>query len=447
MQYLIKEGTIVNENNIFTADILIKNGRIDKIDNDIQTKNSNIIIDARGLFIFPGMIDDQVHFREPGLNYKADIESESKAAIRGGITSYMEMPNCNPATTTISRLKDKKILASKKSHANYAFYLGTTNDNVSELSLLSPNDACGIKIFMGSSTGNLLVSDPDVLEQFFKNSPVLIATHCEYDPIIRQNESFYRKKYGDDIPISYHPFIRSREACLKSSSLAVSLAKKYNSKLHVLHLTTQDELNLFSPNKAVPLKNKLITSEVCAHHLFFSANDYKNKGSLIKCNPAIKDETDKQALLDGLNSNIIDVVATDHAPHTWFEKNQTYFNAPAGLPLVEHAVLSILEHFHKGLIKLEKIVHKISHAPAIIYKVKERGFIREGYWADLVLINLDAENRVSHQNSHYKCGWTPFHGHKFSSKIEKTFINGILKFDGDKIISDNLGKELQFSHF
>lgn len=445
--YLIKSPTIVNENKTFVADVLIKEGRIVKISSDITAMPDIKTIKAEGLYLLPGMIDDQVHFREPGLTHKADIESESKAAISGGITSYMEMPNCHPATVTIERLNEKKALAATKSHANYAFYLGATNDNVGELNRLTPGDACGVKIFMGSSTGNMLVDNVKTLESFFANSPILIATHCEDTPMIKQNEEIYRAQYGKEVSFDLHPLIRSRDACIKSSTLAVSLAKKFSTKLNVLHITTKDELQLFTESKDIPLANKRITAEVCAHHLFFSQKDYYARGALIKCNPAIKEEEDRLALLAAVNDNILDVIATDHAPHTWAEKHQSYFKAPSGLPLVQHALLSLLEHYHQGIFSLETIVQKTSHAPATIYQVEKRGFIREGYWADLVLVDLNAQNHISDVEAKSKCGWTPFSGLTFSSMINKTFVNGVLKYDHGRIVADNLGVSLYFETF
>ena len=341
-------------------------------------------------------------------------------------------------------MNQKKLTASRKSHANFAFYIGATNNNVSELERLRPSDACGLKIFMGSSTGNMLVDEIKVLEDFFRNSPILIATHCEDTPIITANEEAYRKRYGDDIDFSLHSKIRSRESCLKSSSLAVSLAKKFGSKLHVLHITTREELEQFKNN--TPLKHKSITAEVCAHHLFFSQKDYKSYKGLIKCNPSIKKESDRLALVKAVNDDVIDIIATDHAPHTWEEKQRSYFKSPSGLPLVQDALLSLLEQYHKGIFTLEKIVQKIAHAPSIVYQVEDRGFIREGYFADLVLIDLHTRNRRSDAKSKYKCGWTPFHGSTFSSSIEKTFVNGVLKYSGDKIVADKKGNAISFSH-
>ncbi len=446
-RYLIKNPIVVNEDKIFHADILIEDGHIAKIAQNIAASAETKIIDAAGLHLFPGMIDDQVHFREPGLTHKADIESESKAAIAGGITSYMEMPNCNPPTVTLERLHAKKALAAAKSHANYAFYLGATNDNIEELKRLKPGDACGVKIFMGASTGNMLVDNVKTLESFFANSPVLIATHCEDTPTINLNEEKYRARYGDDIPFDLHPLIRSREACIKSSSLAVGLAKKFNTKLNVLHITTQEELALFAENKNIPLADNRITAEVCAHHLFFSRKDYATRGALIKCNPAIKEEADRLALLQAVNDDVLDLIATDHAPHTWAEKHQSYFKAASGLPLVQHALLALLEQYHQKVFTLQKIVQKTAHAPAIIYQVQKRGFIREGYWADLVLVDLNARNHISDIAAKSKCGWSPFSGLTFSSVINKTFVNGVLKYEHGRIVADDLGKSLDFQAF
>ncbi|MFV9931538.1 MAG: dihydroorotase [Francisella endosymbiont of Hyalomma asiaticum] len=440
---LIKNATVVNEGKTLKSDILVENSRIVQIAANID-KPAEQIIDATGLHLLPGMIDDQVHFREPGLMHKGDIESESRATVMGGITSYMEMPNVNPATIIIERLDEKKQRAAARSHTNYAFYLGVTNDNVDELKRLKPNDACAIKIFMGASTGNMLVNNIETLEGFFRDSPLLIVTHCEDTPMIAENENKAREKYGENVPMDLHPEIRSREACFKSSELAVSLAKKYNSRLHVLHLTTAEEMVHF--DNTIPLEEKRITAEVCAHHLFFSRKDYADKGARIKCNPAIKEESDRLKLLECVANDTIDVIATDHAPHTWQEKQGIYFKAPAGLPLVEQALISVLEHYHKGLLTLEQIVQKIAHAPAIIYKVKERGFIREGYYADLVLVDLNNPHTVTDECCHYKCGWTPFDGYTFQSKVQTTIINGIIKYHKGKVVSDQRGQCLEFNH-
>ena len=440
---LIKNAHIVNEGKTFKSDVLVESGRIARINTNINI-TADKIIDATGLYLLPGMIDDQVHFREPGLMHKGEIETESRAAVMGGITSYMEMPNVNPATTIVERLTEKKERAAARSHANYAFYLGATNDNVEELKRLKPNDACAIKIFMGASTGNMLVNNPETLEGFFANSPLLIVTHCEDTPMITIEENKAREKYGENVPFDMHADIRSREACFKSSDLAVSLAKKHNSRLHVLHLTTAEEMVHFSND--LPLEQKRITAEVCAHHLFFSRKDYATKGSLIKCNPAIKEESDRLTLLKATANDIIDVIATDHAPHTWEEKQGTYFKAPAGLPLVEHALVSVLEHYHNGFFTLEQVVQKTAHAPAIVYRVKDRGFIRESYMADLVLVDLDNPHTPTDECSHYKCGWTPFAGHTFKSKVHSTIVNGVLKYTQGKVISDQRGQCLEFNH-
>lgn len=440
---LIKHATVVNEGKTFKSDVLVENSRIVQVAANID-KPAEQIIDATGLYLLPGMIDDQVHFREPGLMHKGDIESESRATVMGGITSYMEMPNVNPATIVVERLNEKKQRAAARSHTNYAFYLGATNDNVDELKRLKPNDACAIKIFMGASTGNMLVNNLETLEGFFRDSPLLIVTHCEDTPMIAENENKAREKYGENVPMNLHPEIRSREACLKSSELAVSLAKKYNSRLHVLHLTTAEEMVHF--DNTIPLEEKRITAEVCAHHLFFSHKDYADKGARIKCNPAIKEESDRLKLLECVANDTIDVIATDHAPHTWQEKQGTYFKAPAGLPLVEQALISVLEHYHKGFLTLEQIVQKTAHAPAILYKVKERGFIREGYYADLVLVDLNNPHTVTDECCHYKCGWTPFDGYTFQSKVQTTIVNGVIKYDKGKVVSDQRGQCLEFNH-
>ena len=440
---LIKNATVVNEGKIFKSDILVENSRIVQVAADID-KPAGQIIDATGLHLLPGMIDDQVHFREPGLMHKGDIESESRATVMGGITSYMEMPNVNPATIIIERLDEKKQRAAARSHTNYAFYLGATNDNVDELKRLKPNAACAIKIFMGASTGNMLVNNIETLEGFFRDSPLLIVTHCEDASIIAENENKAREKYGENVPMDLHPEIRSREACFQSSELAVSLAKKYSSRLHVLHLTTAEEMVHF--DNTIPLEEKRITAEVCAHHLFFSRKDYADKGVRIKCNPAIKEESDRLKLLECVANDTIDVIATDHAPHTWQEKQGIYFKAPAGLPLVEQALISVLEHYHKGFLTLEQIVQKIAHAPAIVYKVKERGFIREGYYADLVLVDLNNPHTVTDEYCHYKCGWTPFDGYTFQSKVQTTIVNGIIKYHKGKVVSDQRGQCLEFNH-
>ncbi len=442
---LLKNATLVNEGAVFQSDLLIKQTRIHKIASHIEAPANAKIIDAGGKYLLPGMIDDQVHFREPGLTHKGDITSESKAAIAGGITSFMEMPNVNPQTTTLSALEDKYALASEKSYANYAFYLGATNDNIEQIRQLDPNQACGVKVFMGASTGNMLVDDESILEQIFKESPVLIATHCEDTPMISELESIYRNKYGKNVPIQEHSRIRSRYACLKSSQLAIKLAKVHGTRLHVLHLTTEDELYQFEAAKTLEeLANKQITAEVCVHHLFFNRQDYEQKGAQIKCNPAIKEASDQMALIQAVKEGVIDIIATDHAPHTWEEKQTSYFNAPSGLPLVQHALQTALEFYHRGLFDLPLIVQKTAHAPALRYQIKERGFIREGYYADLVLVELNATQCVTKENIFYKCAWSPFEGHLFGSRIEMTILNGQIAFENGKHTQTRFAKRLTF---
>ncbi len=441
MKILIQNAKIVNEGQITEQDIYIREGRIEKIDNKINL-SANETIDASGLYLIPGMIDDQVHFREPGLTHKAEIKTESMAAVAGGITSFMEMPNTNPLTDSTDEIKKKLDLASLKSYANYAFYLGATNNNLENIKKINPNLICGVKVFMGSSTGNMLVDDPETLSGIFEHSPVLIATHCEYTPIIEKNEQLYLKKFGPNLSIHHHGNIRSREACLKSSSLAVELAHKYQSNLHVLHITTKDELSLF--NKGY-IDNKKITAEVCVHHLSFSEEDYHNLGSYVKCNPSVKTEEDRQALLRAVNEDCIDIIATDHAPHTKEEKQQTYFKAPSGIPLVHHALLKLLDFYHQDIFSLEKIVEKTSHNVAKRFEIKERGFIREGYWADLVLVDLNQKYEVTEESLLYKCKWSPFIGQTFNSRIISTFVNGYKVFDQNKVHSEKNGRAIEFS--
>ena len=439
---LILNATVVNEGEQKEYDVLIEKGRIARIDKNLQHISANTVIDASNLHLMPGMIDDQVHFREPGLTHKADIGTESAAAVAGGTTSFMEMPNVSPPTTDSDALKKKFEIAKKKSHANFSFYLGATNNNLDEILSVDTNLCCGIKVFMGASTGNLLVDNVKSLEKIFNQAPILVATHCEDNQTITQNFSEARKRYGKDIPVTEHPVIRSEEACYLSSSFAVELAKKNNTNLHVLHLTTEKELELFSDH---PITSKRITAEACVHHLWFSEESYLDKGSLIKCNPAIKKPTDRQALLNAVNAGKIDIIATDHAPHTIEEKEKDYSESPAGIPLVQHALLSLLDHYHNGTFKLEKIVQMISHNPALGYCVKDRGFIREGYFADIVLFDLKQTTSVSKTNLLYKCGWSPFEGHQFRSKISSTFVNGVLAFDGNQVVSEiGNAKALEF---
>jgi len=427
---LIINGSIVNEGSIFQADILIQEGRIVKIDRSnsevLRVIEDAQVIDAQNQYIFPGAIDDQVHFREPGLTHKADIYSESRSAVAGGVTSYMEMPNTIPNALTQEILEEKYEIAANNSLANYSFYLGASNNNLKEVLRTDPKSVCGIKIFMGSSTGNMLVDNEQALEQIFAECNMLIATHCEDEATIKANLALYRQKYGDNIPMSAHPLIRSEEACYLSSSKAVSLAKKYDSRLHVLHISTQRELSLFSDQQA--LSEKRITAEACIHHLWFNDQDYDSKGSLIKWNPAIKSLKDREAVLEAVISDVIDVIATDHAPHTRDEKNQLYLEAPSGGPLLQHGIVAMLELFHLGKISLETIVNKMCHSPAIMFDIEDRGFVREGYQADLAIVDLNRAWTVDQSNITSKCQWSPFEGERFSSSVTHTFVNGHLVY-------------------
>ncbi|MEC9248937.1 MAG: dihydroorotase [Pseudomonadota bacterium] len=431
--HLILNATVVNEGNLLEQDVLLKNGKIERVGTDLQHCDAGDIIDASGLYLIPGMIDDQVHFREPGLTHKADIKTESAAAVAGGITSFMEMPNVSPPTTNTEALENKFGLAAKNSLANYSFYIGATNTNIRDVVSIDTRAVCGIKVFMGASTGNLLVDDPKALEKIFNLAPTLVATHCEDNHTISKNLRAAKKKFGEDIPVSQHPVIRSEEACFLSSSFAVDLAKNNNTELHVLHISTEKELSLFSSQ---PLKSKKITAEACVHHLWFNDDGYSSHGSLIKCNPAIKKESDRKALIEAVNLGLIDIIATDHAPHTRKEKDERYSESPAGIPLVQHALLSLLDHFHEDTFSLETIIEKVCHNPASRFHVKDRGYIREGYAGDIVLLDLTKGTTVTKGNIAYKCGWSPFEGHDFKSKICATYVNGELVFDGEKIVSD-----------
>ena len=442
-KYLLKNCKIVNEDEIFNSDIFIQDGRIEKIDRDISVKSACIEINGEGLHLLPGAIDDQVHFREPGLTHKGEIYTEAKAAVAGGITSYMEMPNTVPSATTPEKLEQKYTRAKEVSLANYSFYVGTTNHNLEELLKVNYKNVCGVKIFMGSSTGDMLVDDPVALENIFSKVDALIATHCEYDPLVKENAERIKMEYGEDIPPYFHPVIRNEEACYKSSKFASDLARKYNTRLHILHISTAKELELFT-NK-IPLKEKRITAEACIHHLWFSDEDYKSKGNYIKWNPAVKTAYDREAILNAVVNDTIDVIATDHAPHTREEKEQTYFKAPSGGPLVQHSLIAMLDLYHRGKISLEKITRKMSHNVADMFSIQERGFIREGYFADLVLVNLNKSTTVKKENLLYKCGWSPFEGHTFLSSIEKTFINGHLVFDNGKFNEEHKGMRMQFN--
>ena len=443
MQTIIHNVRIVNDNKIFDSDIYFKNGIIERIDPSINVKHKVDEIKGDGLILLPGIIDDQVHFREPGLTHKGDIASESAAAVAGGITSFMDMPNTVPNTLTQELLEEKYRLAQKKSWANYSFYMGAGNNNLDEVLKTNRENVCGVKIFMGSSTGDMLVDNPTTLDKIFSQSPMLIATHCEDEQTIRQNTEKYKSLYGDKLNASHHPLIRSEEACYLSSSFAVNLAKKYNTRLHILHISTARETELFSNN--VPLKDKRITSEACIHHLWFDDNDYASKGNFIKWNPAVKTQVDKEAILNALLSDKIDVIATDHAPHTLDEKQMPYLKAPSGGPLVQHALVAMLELFHQGKISLEQIANKMCHSPAICFNIKNRGFIQEGFAADVSLVNLNEPWTVAKSNILYKCGWSPFEGTTFQSKVKHTFVNGVHIYnDGHLQLSTN-GQRLLFS--
>jgi dihydroorotase len=439
----ILNAVIVNEGSIREADILVRNGLVDKIGGDLSAHHTDLTIDARGRFVLPGVIDDQVHFREPGLTHKAELYTESAAAVAGGVTSYMEMPNTVPNATTIDLLEDKFSLAAQKSFANYSFYLGGANDNIEEIKKADPRSICGIKVFMGSSTGSMLVDNPHALEAIFSHAPMLIATHCEDEDTVRRNAGIYRERYGEDIPVEAHPAIRSEEACYLSSSFAVDLAKKHDTKLHVLHISTARETGLFETG--IPLRDKKITAEACIHHLWFDDSDYSKKGNLIKWNPAIKTARDKAAILQALREGRIDVVATDHAPHTLEEKSNTYFKAPAGGPLIQHSLVAMLEFYHKGELSLPFIVEKMCHNPAILFDIERRGFVREGYWADLVLVDINDPWEVDKSNILAKCGWSPFEGHTFSSRISHTLVSGNIVFADGKIQGKPSGRRLQFN--
>ena len=441
---LIKNARIVNEGSITNRDLLIEGKKISNIDSSISVKNNiTKVIDADGKFLMPGMIDDQVHFREPGLTHKANISTESRAAIAGGITSFIEMPNTIPNATTISELNKKFDIASNASYANYSFMFGGTNDNLDEILKVDPKKVAALKLFLGSSTGNMLVDNPKVLEEIFSKTDLLIAVHCEDEQTIRNNTNKYIKQFGDNIPIKMHPVIRNEESCYLSSSRAIELAKKTGARLHVFHLSTAKEMSLFSNNQS--LMNKKITAEVCIHHLWFSDEDYESKGTLIKWNPAVKKASDRKALWDALLNDKIDVIATDHAPHTLDEKSNSYLKAPSGGPLVQHAVVALMESYQKGRISLEKLVEKMCHNPAILFQIEKRGFVREGYYADLILVDPNDPWTVNKNNILYKCGWSPFEGVTFNSKITHTFLNGSLVYHNNKFSKDKAAMQLTFN--
>lgn len=439
---ILKSGTIVNEGRQFVADILIKNGRIEKIAPSISNDSNAEEIDVAGKFVMPGCIDDQVHFREPGLTHKGDIHSESRAAVAGGITSYMEQPNTKPAATTIEELEKKYQRASEVSIANYSFNMGATNDNLEELKKVSKRDVAGIKIFMGSSTGNMLVDERETLEGIFQLDHQLI-THCEDEGTIRANLEAAKEKYGEDIPIRMHPIIRSEEACYLSSSAAVELAKKYGSRLHIFHISTAKEIELF--DNTLPLSEKKITAEACIHHLWFSDEQYDEKGTFIKWNPAVKKASDRDAIFQAVLDNKIDVIATDHAPHTIEEKQNKYLTAPSGGPLVQHALMAMLQKVEEKMISIERVVEKMAHAPADLFRIEDRGYLREGYFADIVVVDPKQECTVSKENILYKCGWSPFEGVNFSNSVDMTFVNGNLVYRNGLVLDGSLGSRLLFN--
>lgn len=442
MKIILKNGTLVNEGVISQQDILINDGLIDKIERDISHPHAEIH-DCAGKWVIPGIIDDQVHFREPGLIHKGDIESESKAAVAGGVTSYMEMPNTLPATLTQDLLQSKYDIAARKSWCNYSFYMGLSNDNLEEVLKTDPNEVCGIKIFMGSSTGNMLVDDEEVLKKVFLESNMLIATHCEDETTVRRNNARFMDEYGADSGHArLHPLIRDVEACYLSSSMAVDLAKMTGARLHILHISTEKELDLF--DNTIPLAEKRITAEVCVHHLYFNSDDYEILGNRIKCNPAIKERFHQESLFKALLDNRLDIIATDHAPHAADEKSQGYFKAPAGLPLVQHGLNIMLDFYDSGMISLERIVEKMCHAPAICFKIKNRGFLREGYFADIAVVNPTCNWTVESSNIYYKCGWSPLEGRGFSSKVESTYVNGHRVYYLGKFLAPGFGRRLQF---
>jgi len=439
MKMIIKNGRIINEGKIIEGDLLIKDERIEQLGGEISHKEAHEII-AEGKYVMPGIIDDQVHFREPGYTHKANIATESLAAACGGVTSFMEMPNTKPTATTQERLAEKYEVAKKTAFTNYSFFMGASNDNIEEVLKTNARDVCGVKIFMGSSTGNMLVDNRQVLDQLFSKVDLLIATHCEDETTIRANVEKW--KTLENVDASQHPLIRNVEGCYLSSSMAIDLAKKHDTRLHILHISTQDEISLF--DNETSLADKRITAEVCVHHLFFNADDYAEKGNLIKCNPAIKAKHHQAALFDALLDNHFDIIATDHAPHTWEEKSKDYWNAPSGLPLVQHSLLVMFDFMNRGKISVEKVVEKMCHAPAICFKVQERGFLRENYFADIVIVDPNKKTTVSKENIRYKCGWSPLEGKTFHNKVDTTIINGKVVFQNDEIKMQGAGQRLLF---
>ena len=438
---LIKNAQIVNRGKIIAGDIFIKNGKIEQVGGTIN-KSADREIDATGKYVMPGIIDDQVHFREPGLTHKSDLYTEPRSAVAGGVTSYMEMPNTKPPAVTQELLQQKYDIAAQKSLANYSFFMGATNDNLEEVLKTDSKKVCGIKVFMGSSTGNMLVDAPVTLEGLFSKVPMLIATHCEDEQTIRENAAFYKTIYGDDLPIKLHPKVRSEEGCYISSSFAIGLAKKHNTRLHILHISTADELELFRND--IPLEQKKITSEVCVHHLYFNAKQYDQFGTKIKCNPAVKAPYHQEALFPALLDDRLDIIATDHAPHTMEEKSQSYFKAPSGVPLIQHTLNVMLEFYHQGKISLEKIVEKMCHAPAVCLKVKDRGYLDEGMWADVIIVDIENQWKVEKENIFYKCNWSPFEGHQFTGKVETTIVSGHIAWDQGQFFENKKGERLEF---
>lgn len=445
MKTLIKNANIVNEGRVFKGSVLINNEQIEKIfEGDLLENISDAtIIDAEGLHLLPGLIDDQVHFREPGLTHKGDIYTESRAAVAGGVTSFMEMPNTNPQTLTQELLEEKYLIASRKSLANYSFFMGVSNNNLEEVLKTDPKNVCGLKIFMGSSTGDMLVDDEHILNQVFSKTQMLIAVHCEDEVTIKANIEKYKEQYGEDIPLSAHPLIRSAEACYTSSSFAVELAKKHNTRLHILHISSAKETELFRND--IPLSEKRITAEACIHHLWFSDADYEKEGAFIKWNPAVKTAADRDAVFKAVLDGRIDVIATDHAPHTREEKENKYLTCPSGGPLVQHSLMALLDFYHGGKISLEQIVQKTAHNVAVLFNIEKRGYIREGYAADLVLVNLERMYLVTPENILYKCGWSPFEDHTFKSSVEKVFVNGHMSYNNGTLYESKLGKRLLFN--
>lgn len=441
--YVLKNAQIVNEGRIIASDLRIENGRIAKIATDINPTPGDIVLDVKGKHVFPGMIDDQVHFREPGLTHKATIASEARAAVAGGVTSFMEMPNTVPNALTKALLADKYAIAAAGSLANYSFFMGAGNDNLEEVLKTNSRDVCGIKIFMGSSTGNMLVDNAQTLEKLFSSCEMLIATHCEDEPTVRARTALFKEKYPENAPAYIHPLVRNEEACYLSSSMAVDLAKKNNTRLHILHISTEEELALFETGKAV--KDKKITAEVCVHHLWFDAAQYDTLGNQIKCNPAIKDARHKAALRKALVSGELDIIATDHAPHTWEEKSQEFWKSPSGLPLVQHPLLLMIDLAKEGHISLELIAEKTAHAVADCFQIEDRGYIREGYWADLAIVDLNKPLTVSKENILYQCGWSPLEGHTLSASVEHTFVSGHLAYSQGSFNESKTGKRLLFN--